>query len=130
MNEPFTVFRKDGLVYVESRADAAFRKALMDGVPTSLRSKMQEALAVIPHKGTAAHCKRYFGDELPSILEQIAPLIVSLNKYLSERGLRGFFDWLKVTGLGNDYRMVKVFKAWSEMPLSGPKPTIERALRH
>ena len=128
MNEPFTVIRKDGLVFVEAKADAAFRRALMDGVPVSLRGKMKEALAVIPDKGTRAHSYRYFGDELPAIKDKIAPLIVSLDRFLSSNGLRGLFDWLAATGLGDDYRMIKVFSAWAEIPLSGPKPTVERAL--
>ena len=130
MNPPFAVARKNGLVFVEAKTDAAFRKALLDGVPPVLRGKMREALAVVPNKGTLAHSIRYFGDELPEIKTKVAPLVISLDRFFSSNGLRGLFDWLEVTGLGNDYRMVKVFSAWAEMPLSGSKPTVQRALIH
>jgi hypothetical protein len=119
---PFTVQRKDGIVWVDSAVDAAFRKALMDGVPPNLRSKMQEALAASPDKGAVEHSKRYFGSELGPMMERISPLLIELNRMLTESfRLPGLFDWLDVTNFGNDYRMIKVFAAWSEMVLAKPK---------
>lgn len=116
---PFHVKRENGLVHVDAVVDAAFRKALLDGVPSNLRPKMVEALAAIPNARTRRHSINYFGDELPAIKEQIAPLMFQLNRLLTESfRLPGLYDWLDVTGLGNDYRMIKVFKAWSEMKLS------------
>jgi hypothetical protein len=112
----FTIRRENGVVFIDSAVDAAFRKALMDGVPPNLRNKMREALAATPDRGAAAHSIRYFGAELPEIKNQVAPLLIELNRVLSERfGLQGLFDWLDATNFGNDYRMIKVFHAWSEM---------------
>jgi hypothetical protein len=120
MPAPFAVVRRDGIVWIDRQADAAFRKALTDGVPTVLRPKMIEALAATPDRGAMAHSIRYFGDELEQIKQHIAPLLVQLNKYLSEQmRMPGLFDWLDITNFGNDYRMIKVFKAWSEMRLGG-----------
>jgi hypothetical protein len=113
---PFRVKRENGLVHVDRVIDAAFRQALLDGIPVSLRPKMREALAVIPDSRSRVHTQRYFGDELPEIMERIAPLLLELNKLLSERfNLPGLYDWLDVTGFGNDYRMVKAFDAWAQM---------------
>lgn len=118
MTEPFRVRREGGIVWVDKAADAAFRKALLDGVPSNLRAKMHEALAATPDAGAMAHAKRYFGDELPAIMEQVFPLMFQLNKFFSEQlKLPGLFDWLNITNYGNDYRMIKVMKAWSEMKL-------------
>lgn len=123
---PFHVRRENGIVFVDSAVDAAFRHALLDGVPVNLRSKMREALAAIPDKGAMAHSIRYFGDELEEIKARIAPLMMELNRMLSESfNLPGLFDWLDITNFGNDYRMIKVFKAWSEMVVSTP-PSIVR----
>lgn len=113
---PFHVKRENGIVFVDSVVDAAFRKALMDGVPPQLRGKMQEALAAIPGKGAAAHSIRYFGNELPAIKQRIGPLLIELNHVLTRSfRLPGLFDWLDATNFGNDYRMIKVFSAWSDM---------------
>ncbi len=122
MTSPFPICRENGVVFVDSAADAAFRKALMDGVPPNLRSKMREALAATPDRGAMAHSYRYFGAELPEIQKQTEPLLIELNRVLSERfDLRGLFDWLDATNFGNDYRMIKVFHAWSEMVLTAFK---------
>lgn len=116
MTVPFAVRRQNGLVFVDSRVDAAFRKALMDGVPSALRSKMREALAATPDKGAMKHSMRYFGNELADIKNRIAPLLIEYNRVLSESfNLPGLFEWLDVTNFGNDYRMIKVFAAWAEM---------------
>jgi hypothetical protein len=116
---PFPVKRENGIVWVDAQVDAAFRQALMDGVPPNLRAKMREALAATPDKGAMRHSIRYFGDELEDIKRRIAPLIIQLNKTLSESfRLPGLFDWLNATNFGNDYRMIKVFKDWSDMVLS------------
>jgi len=113
---PFTIRRENGVVFIDSAVDAAFRKALLDGVPPNLRGKMREALAATPDSAAMAHSIRYFGAELPEIKNQTAPLLIELNRVLSERfGLQGLFDWLDATNFGNDYRMIKVFHAWSEM---------------
>ena len=122
---PFHVKRENGIVFVDSAVDAAFRKALMDGVPPNLRGKMWEALAATPDRGAMAHSIRYFGDELNDIKARIAPLMIELNRMLSENyNLPGLFDWLNVTNFGNDYRMIKVFAAWSDMILSKPESKI------
>lgn len=116
---PFSVVRKNGIVWVDSAVDAAFRQALMDGVPINLRAKMHEALAATPDKGAMRHSIRYFGDELEDIKRQTAPLLIQLNKTLSESfNLPGLFDWLDATNFANDYRMIKVMKEWSEMVMS------------
>ena len=118
MIPPFTIRRENGVVFIDSVVDAAFRKALLDGVPPNLRGKMREALAATPDSGAMAHSIRYFGAELPEIKNQVGPLLIELNRVLSERfGLQGLFDWLDATNFGNDYRMIKVFYAWSEMVL-------------
>lgn len=117
-NQPFTIIRQNGLVHIDAKVDAAFRKALMDGVPVSLRSKMKEALAAVPDKQSAAHSRRYFGAELPAIVNRIAPLMRELNRYLSEsRNLPGIYDWMLATGFSEDFRMIKVFNAWAQMKL-------------
>lgn len=125
MTAPFAVHRppdSPGIVWVDKAKDEAFRKALLDGIPVSLRSKMKEALSVIPDKGALAHSQRYFGSELQMITGRTAPLIFELNRYLTEQlQLPGLYDWLHVTGYGNDYRMIKAFDAWAQMPLSQPK---------
>lgn len=120
MTAPFaTRHNGDGIVWVERAKDEAFRKALLDGVPPVLRGKMIEALAATPDAGSAAHSRRYFGSELAAITARTDPLLFQLNRYLTERlKLPGLYDWLNVTGYGNDYRMIKVFKAWSEMKVS------------
>lgn len=126
---PFHVRRENGIVFVDSAVDAAFRQALLDGVPVNLRGKMREALAAIPDKGAMAHSIRYFGDELEEIKARIAPLMMELNRMLSESfNLPGLFDWLDITNFGNDYRMIKVFKAWSEMVVSTPPSIIRTGL--
>jgi hypothetical protein len=123
MIAPFSIRRENGVVWIDKAADAAFRKALLDGVPASLRSKMMEALAATPGAGALAHSERYFKGELPAIVEAINPLMFVLNKFLAEQlKLPGLFDWLNETNFGNDYRMIKVFKAWSEMQVSQPAP--------
>jgi len=119
---PFHVKRENGVVFIDSVVDAAFRKALLDGVPPSLLPKMREALAAIPDKGSAAHSMRYFGAELAAIKERIGPLLIELNHVLTRSfRLPGLFDWLDATGFGNDYRMIKVLAAWSDLVRSKPK---------
>ena len=116
MAPPFVVRRQNGMVFIETGADQAFRKALRAGVPPSVRAKMNEALAATPDSGAMAHSVRYFGDELADIKNRIAPLLIGLNKYLTkELKLPGLFDWLNLTNYGNDYRMIKAFAAWAEM---------------
>ena len=119
---PFNVKRENGVVFVDQAVDAAFRKALLDGVPPVLRGKMREALAAIPDKGARAHSMRYFGAELEAINAMVHPLIFELNKMLTTAfNLPGLYDWLDVTNFGNDYRMIKVMKAWAEMVVAKPK---------
>jgi len=108
--------------------DQAFRRALMDGIPPPLRGKMREALAVFPGKQAQGHSVLYFGPKLADIKNRIAPLLIELNRFLSEsRNLPGLFEWLDATNYGNDYRMIKAFLAWAEMaktPSLGQVPTI------
>ena len=113
---PFPVRRENGVVFIDGAVDAAFRKALLDGVPAGLRSKMREALAATPGKGARAHALRYFGEELPAISQSFAPLMFELNKTLTEAfNLPGLYDWMDITNYGNDYRMIKVMAAWAEL---------------
>ena len=126
--EPFPIVRRHGLVFVDTMIDQAFRRALMDGIPPPLRGKMREALAVVPSKEAQGHSVRYFGPKLADIKNRIAPLLIELNRFLSEsRNLPGLFEWLDATNYGNDYRMIKAFLAWAEMaktPSLGQVPTI------
>jgi hypothetical protein len=117
MNEPFPTLRSgDGIIWVSAKTDQAFRKALMDGVPPSLRPKMADALAELPQSDAMEFSVKYFGKELADIKNQIAPLLISLNKYLKEqRNLDGLFEWLDVTNMGNSQKLISVLKEWSEM---------------
>jgi hypothetical protein len=115
---PFTIVRDKGVVHVDAKVDAAFRKALMDGVPPQIRSKMREALAATPGAHAMEHSIRYFGGQagISDVKNRIALLLVEFNRLLTESfALPGIFDWLEVTGFGNDYRMIKAFLAWAEM---------------
>lgn len=108
--------RDGGVVFVDQAHDAAFRKALMAGVPVSLRGKMQEALAATPGRGAAAHARRYFGDEADQIFADAADLAGVLSRYLNNQyQLDGLLEWLTATGFGNDYRMIKVFAEWARL---------------
>lgn len=121
MTEPFRVQRENGIVWVDKAVDEAFRKALLDGIPRHLRPKMVEALAATPQKDARGHSERYFKGELASIMAEVAPLLFEINRYLTEQcRLPGLYDWLNATNFGNDYRMIKAFKAWSEMKVGKP----------
>ena len=112
---PFAIRRRDGLVQIDAAHDRAFRKALLAGAPTTLRAKMFDALQELPGPGARAKSESYFGDELPDIADKIRPLLIELNKRLIETfNLHGLFDWLDATGFGNHWKMIKVFKEWSE----------------
>lgn len=111
-----SVKHQNGVTFVDAAHDAAFRKALMAGVPVSLRSKMQEALAATPPKGAAAHSKRYFGEEADQAFAAAAELAAELHRFLNKQyRLDGLLEWLTATGYGNDYRMIKVFYEWAKM---------------
>lgn len=116
---PFTVRYEGGLVLVDSAADAAFRKALMDGVPPQLRSKMMEALSAdLQPNATRAMkaARRHFGKEADQVFALAAELAAELHRFLERQfGIQGLLDWLTVTGLGNDYRMIAVFYEWAGM---------------
>jgi hypothetical protein len=118
-----SVKHQNGIVFVDAAHDAAFRKALMAGVPIPLRSKMQEALAATPNKGAAAHSKRYFGEESDQAFAAAAELAAELHRFLNKQyRLDGLLEWLTATGYGNDYRMIKVFYEWSKLvPTDPPK---------
>lgn len=130
-NLPFTIIREKGMVHVDAKVDAAFRKALTDGVPPQLRGKMREALAATPGADAMNHAIRYFGgpEKIADIKNRIAPLLLEFNRMCTESfALSGLFDWLEVTGFGNDYRMIKAFLAWAEMvnaPSIGQVPSVE-----
>jgi hypothetical protein len=124
MIAPFPVKYENGLVHISAPHDAAFRKALMAGVPPSLRSKMQIALAATPGKGAAQHARRYFADEADKVFSEAQDLAQVLHRFLAEKyQLVGLLDWLTATGYGNDYRMIRVFYEWSQMP-ADTKPQI------
>jgi hypothetical protein len=122
---PFRTFHKDGLRFIERGADEAFRKALLAGVPVSLRTKMKEALANYPDDRSLGHSQRYFGDELQAIADRCKPLTQELDSYM-ERTLKlpGFRKWMIATGYTNEYRMIKVFDAWARMK-GEPDPKIK-----
>ncbi|MET4341953.1 hypothetical protein [Bradyrhizobium sp. RT9a] len=110
------VKRDGGIVFVNAAHDAAFRKALMAGVPPALRGKMQEALAATPGRGAAAHARRYFGVEADQIFADAAELAGYLHRFLNDQyRLDGLLEWLTATGFGNDYRMIKVFAEWARL---------------
>lgn len=116
------VVRQGGIVSIRSDVDAAFRNALMSGVPASLRVKMMEALSaqVQPNARRAMReARKYFGDEADEAFASAAALASELHRYLEGKfQLRGLLDWLTVTGYGNDYRMIKVFYEWSKLEVS------------
>lgn len=117
MTRPFPVRYENGVVHISAPHDAAFRKALMAGVPVSLRKKMQEALAAMPRKNARGHAMRYFGEEADKVFGHAGELAQVLHRFLADRfQLVGLLDWLTATGYGNDYRMIKVFYEWSQMP--------------
>ena len=119
MTTPFRVKRENGLVHIEAAADAAFRKALLDGVPTPLWPKMAAALGAIPTGNTRRaqrEARRHFGKEADAIFAHAATFAADLHTFLADRfGLLGLLDWLSVTGFGNDYRMIKVFAEWARL---------------
>jgi hypothetical protein len=116
MTAALRIHRQNGVVFVPAPVDAAFRKALLDGVPASLHPKMKEALAATPHRGSRAHAQRYFGDEANEVFVHAATFAQDLHRFLAQRfGLEGLLDWLTATGYGNDYRMIKVFAEWARL---------------
>lgn len=124
MTRPFPFKYENGVVHISTPHDAAFRKALMAGVPPSLRGKMQQALAATPQKNAPAHAKRYFGEESDKVFAHAGELAQVLHRFLADRyQLVGLLDWLTATGYGNDYRMIKVFYEWSQMP-ADTKPQV------
>lgn len=115
MTAPFPVVRRDGMVHISAAHDRAFRKALLAGVPSDLRPKMFDALGGLPGPGARAKSISYFGDELPEIMERIAPLMAELNKRLIETyNMHGLMDWLTLSGYGDYWLLIKVFAEWSE----------------
>lgn len=114
---PFLIIRRDGMVHIERGADEVFRRALMAGVPPSVRPKMREALAAIPDKGSMAHSVRYFGgpEKIAELKNKIAPLMIELNQFLVSQNIHGLYDWLDITGFGSEYRMIKAFDAWADL---------------
>jgi len=120
--------RENGVVLIPRDADEAFRKALMDGVPPSLRPKMREALAATPDPNAIKairHSRRYFGEEASKIFADASGLAAELHRFLAGRfQLNGLLDWLTATGYGNDYRMIKVFAEWARMAKASEKKLI------
>lgn len=116
---PFSVRQQGGVILVDAKADAAFRKALMDGVPPQLRPKMMEALSaqIQPNAMRAMkEARRHFGKEADEVFALAADVASELHRFLESRfGIQGLLDWLTITGLGNDYRMIKVFYEWGGM---------------
>ena len=112
---PFLHVHQHGVAWVERNVDAAFRKALMDGVPVSLRGKMQRALAAVPNPARdMPHTVRYFGAELAAIADRVKPLAMALDRYLAaSRNLPGLQDWMVLTGFTNHYQFVGVMNEWA-----------------
>lgn len=120
MSEPFATKRNgDGIVWIDAKADAAFRAAFLQGVPTNLRMKMRDALSETPDRFAMEFSVKYFGKELADVKNQIAPLLIEMNKYLTEqRNMPGLFDWLQVSNYGNSQKLISVLRDWSEMKLA------------
>lgn len=119
MTSPAPIIRKDGLVHIRADVDRAFRKALLDGVPSSLYPKMAKALSaqLLPNAHRARkEARRYFGNEADEIFADASTFAANLHKFLGDRfGLTGLLDWLTATGYGNDHRMIKVFAEWARL---------------
>ncbi len=115
MTQPFNFFADKGVTWIDKNTDERFRKALMDGVPYPLRSKMQLALAATPNPAEdIGHSQRYFGDRLQDIADRSKPLVDALDTYMATRmNLTGFRNWMIMTGYTNHYRMIVVFDEWS-----------------
>lgn len=114
----FSRRRTPGIVWVDRAADEAFRNAFLDGVPIQLRHKMRDAFAEYPDARAMEFSVKYFGKELADVKNQIAPLLISINKYLVEqRNMPGLFDWLTTTNYGNSQKLISVLKEWSEMKI-------------
>lgn len=120
MSEPFAARRNgDGVVWIDAKADAAFRNVFLEGAPVALRMKMRDALSETPDGFAMEFSVKYFGKELADIKNQIAPLLIAMNKYLTEqRNMPGLFDWLQSTNYGNSQKLIIVLKEWSEMKIS------------
>lgn len=125
--------RENGVVLVPASTDAAFRKALMDGVPPQLRGKMVAALSaqLQPNARRAQReARRHFGKEASAIFVDASELASELHRFLRANfGLDGLLDWLDATGYGNDYRMIGVFAEWARMA-SRPPAIIKPAHVH
>ena len=120
MSVPFPVLEAPGMRAVDSRVDTAFKNALRNLAPRpTVYRKMCEAIANGPSAGGRAHAERYFGDELPGIVQRVTPLLNELENFFDAHRLYGFSDWLRITGYGDDYRMVQAFVAWSELKING-----------
>lgn len=119
MTDPLGIRRENGVVLIPAPVDAAFRKALLAGVPPQLRAKMAEALSaqLQPNARRAQReARRHFGKEADAIFADAADLASYLHRYLAGQfQLAGLLDWLDATGYGNDYRMIKVFAEWARM---------------
>lgn len=117
MNAPFAHYNGSNIRWIERGADEAFRRALVAGVPVSLRAKMHRALAAVPNPAKDwAHSQRYFGERLNEVAERVRPLVNLLDAYLRDSlNLPGLRDWLNLTGYANHYEMVKVFDEWAQM---------------
>jgi hypothetical protein len=112
--------RENGMVHIESWFDALCRKALMEGVPPSLRMQMVIALSAQPLPNAfraQKEARKYFGDEADQVFADAAEMAGALHRFLqgSMYRLDGLLDWLTATGYGNDYRMIKVFAEWARM---------------
>lgn len=117
MNVPFRHYNDKNIRWIDRTADQAFRRALMVGVPPSLRGKMHRALAAVPNPAKdLAHSQRYFGAELPAIAARARAVVEQLDAYLHDTlNLPGLCEWLRMTGYDNHYEMVKVFNEWAQM---------------
>lgn len=117
VNAPFAHYNDKNIRFIERGADVAFRKALLAGVPPSLRTKMWRALAAVPNPNKdLARSQRYFGEELNEITPRVRALVRLLDGYLRDNmKLPGLSEWLRMTGYDNHYEMVKVFNEWSQM---------------
>jgi len=117
MNHPFRVIQGEGITWISTDSDKAFRRALEDGVPVSLRPKLRRALASIPDPALDLRFSQgYFGSALQDIADRAKPLVDTIDRYLeTNRNLPGFRQWMILTGYTNQYLMIEVFDAWSRM---------------
>jgi hypothetical protein len=129
MTTAIRIKREGQIVHIERSFDEACRRALMDGVPPSLRLQMVTALSAQPLPNAfraQKEARKHFGKEADAIFRDAAALAAELHRFVQRRfALDGLLDWLDATGYGNDYRMIKVFAEWARLSDAAAKQIIQ-----